>query len=78
MIMKSTEKQLKDAAIIVLNKLKECPLFCGDYDAKHGNKSFMYGISTVMETISYYADDEDFSTMFLDNMVNSEKKSRKI
>ena len=59
---------------IVLNKLKECELFCGKYDAKNGNEHFMYGISTVMEVIAKYAGDEQFEDIFLNNMVKSEEK----
>lgn len=59
---------------IVLNKLKECPIFCGKYDAAHGNEHYMYGISTVMETIAHYAGDDEFAQMFLHNMLMSEDK----
>ena len=48
----------KEAFRIVLNKLKECNLFCGFYDAKNGKKDFMDGIYTVMEVIANYAGDE--------------------
>ena len=49
----------------------------GKYDAKNGNKEFMYGISTVMEWIAYRASEkqgEEFSAMFLDNMIDSQEK----
>ena len=64
----------KEAFQIVLNKLKECNLFCGFYDARNGKEDFMYGISTVMEVIADYAEDKMFADMFLKNMVVSEEK----
>lgn len=63
---------------IVLNKLKECPLFCGRYDAIHGDDHFMYGIGTVMEYISYSVSDEvgkTFKRKFDDNIVESLRRA---
>ena len=43
----------------------------------NGNKNFMYGISTVMEWIAYRVSEkqgEEFSAMFLDNMIDSQEK----
>lgn len=65
---------IKEAYKIVLEDLKKCNLLCGIYDAKNGNESFMYGISTVMESIAYNAEDEDFADMFLSNMMKSQSK----
>ena len=70
---------VKDAYKIVFNDIinSECDLLVGKYDAKNGNKNFMYGISTVMEWIAYRASEkqgEEFSTMFLDNMIESQEK----
>ena len=65
----------KKAFQIVFDKLKECNLFCGKYDARNGNEDFMYGISTVMEVIAYYAGDEEFGVMFLHNMVESQENA---
>lgn len=62
---------------IVLNKLKECPLFCGRYDATHGDDHFMYGVEMVMEYISYYVSDETgmaFEREFYDNIVESKRR----
>jgi len=70
----SEEDVLKNAATIVLNKLKECELLCGNYDARNGNEHYMYGISTVMEMIADYAGDEKFEDMFLKNMTKSEER----
>lgn len=55
----------------------ECPMFRGEYDAKHGNESFMYGISTVMEYLAARVDDafyQEVSDAFICNMVKSQKK----
>lgn len=67
---------LKVAAKIVLDKLKECRLFCGIYDAQNGSEHYMYGISTVMEMIANYAGDEEFEEMFMKNMADSEEKCK--
>ena len=64
----------KEAFQIVLNKLKECNLFYGFYDARNGKKDFMDGIYTVMEVIAHYAEDEMFAEMFLKNMMISQVK----
>lgn len=66
------EQNETEAFKMVLNKLKECNLFCGKYDAKNGNENFMYGVSTVMEVIAHYAEDEEFKHTFLENMIDSE------
>ena len=66
---------LRNSAEVVLSKLKECDLFCGKYDAKNGKDSYMHGISSVMEVIAHYAEDEEFEDMFLKNMIESEKKA---
>lgn len=66
------EAILNVAAKIVFNKLKECDLFYGKYDAKHGNEHFMYGVSTVMEAIANYAGDDGFEEEFLIHMQESE------
>lgn len=65
----------KEAFQIVLNKLKECELLCGKYDARNGSEYFMYGVSTVMEIIANYAGDNEFEDMFLKNMIESEEKN---
>lgn len=72
----SEEAILKVAAGIVLNKLKECGLFCGKYDARNGNEHYMFGISTVMEVMANYAGDEEFEGMFMKNMTESEEKCK--
>lgn len=69
----------KKAYTIVYNDLlnMRCDLLIGKYDAKHGNEHFMYGISTVMEIIANKvskADYNAFNTMFIQNMIESERK----
>lgn len=66
----------KEAFEFVLNKLMECGLFIGEYDARNGDEHFMYGISVVMESIAYHVSDEvgdAFSDLFTRNMIESEK-----
>lgn len=61
---------------IVLKDLMEVDMFCGKYDAKNGNQSFMYGVSTVMENIAGHVSDEcadEFSEIFFQNMTKSEE-----
>lgn len=53
-------------------------LFTGRYDHKHGKEAFMYGISTVMESIAAHVSDEcyeAFQKRFFDNMVKSEERA---
>lgn len=72
-ILQELEEQLlRSSAQVVLDKLKECDLFYGRYDAKHGNEHFMYGVSTVMEAIAHYAGDDGFEEEFLIHMQESE------
>ena len=70
-------RKLKYCAKIVLDALSEFPLFCGKYDAAHGSEDYMYGISTVMEMIAYYAEDNEFNETFIKNMLESEAKLAK-
>lgn len=60
-----------DAYKIVLEDLKEVPMFMGKYDAKNGNIHFMYGISTVLEYIADKAGDEEYRDIFVDNLNKS-------
>ena len=53
--------------------------FFGNYDAKNGKESFMFGVGTVMEFIAMQADSseemyENFSDEFTKNMIKSEKE----
>ena len=61
----------------VIEHMSECDLFSGRYDAKNGNKKFMYGVSLVMEYLAYLVSEEygeEFDTKFVKNMAESEKK----
>ena len=61
-------------------EMMECPMFRGEYDAKHGNESFMYGIATVIESLARLVDDtfyQEVSDVFTHNMVKSQEKVSK-
>lgn len=69
----------KEAFRFVLNELLTCDLFRGHYDAQNGNENFMYGISSVMESIAYHVDDDTanaFSDLFTKNLVESLGKAK--
>ena len=68
------ETILRVASQIVLRHLKECPLFYGNFDGKNGNVDFMYGISTVMESIAHDAGDDEFEIEFAKNMQESREE----
>lgn len=68
------EKQ--NAYITVLNDLMECDLFIGRYDARNGNKDFMYGVLTVMEFIADRAGLIIFDSLFTKNMMLSEDRAK--
>ena len=58
-------------------EMMECPLFRGEYDAKNGSESFMYGIATVMEYLASLVDDtfyQSVSDIFTHNMVKSQEE----
>ncbi len=60
----------------IFSELEKCKLFTGEYDAKHGQESFMYGINTVMEVLAYSVSDEfgrEFCDKFINNMIKSEE-----
>lgn len=64
----------------LVSKMMECSMFRGEYDAKHGSESFMYGIATVIEYLASLADDtfcQEVSDVFTHNMVKSQKKIHK-
>ena len=67
----------KEAFEIVFDELTRIDLFVGKYDAKHGDKNLMYGISTIMEYIAYQIDEkvlQNFENDFIKNMIKSENK----
>ena len=64
----------------LVSKMMECPMFRGEYDAKHGSESFMDGIATVMEYLASLAADtfcQEISDTFDHNMVKSQEKVHK-
>lgn len=64
---------------IVLDDLKQIPMFTGAYDAKNGDFSFMHGIWIVMEQIAYTISDEvgdEFNGLFTENLRESERKAK--
>ena len=64
----------------LVSKMMECPMFRGEYDAKHGNESFMNGIATVIEYLASLTDDtfcQEVSDIFTHNMVKSQEKIHK-
>ena len=64
----------------LVSKMMECPMFRGEYDAKHGSESFMDGIATVIEYLASLADDtfcQEVSDTFNHNMVKSQEKVQK-
>jgi len=72
---------VKEAYRIVFNDMMNsgCGLLIGKYDAKNGDEKFMHGIDTVMEWIAYKiseAQGDDFSELFMKNMIESQKKPR--
>ena len=61
-------------------EMMECPLFRGEYDAKNGSESFMYGIFTVMEYLASCVDDtfyQSVSDRFTRNVIKSQEKVQK-
>lgn len=72
----ASRKETRKAYQIVLENLKQTPLFCGKYDALNGNINFMYGIRTVMEIIAFNAGEfENFESKFSENLLDSLIKS---
>lgn len=64
----------------LVSKMMECPMFRGEYDAKHGSEYFMNGIATVMESLASLVDDtfcQEISDVFTHNMVKSQEKVSK-
>lgn len=75
------KEKLEQAYKIVFEDMKKNSpsFFFGNYDARNGKDSFMYGVGTVMEFIAMRADSseetyEKFSDEFTKNMVESEKR----
>ena len=67
-----------EAYKMVFDDLIQCNLFRGIYDAKNGNKYFMYGIATVIEYIAHSVSEEcleKFNKEFTQNMIASVEKT---
>ena len=65
---------------IVYSDLKQVNLFRGVYDAKHGDKHYMYGIWSVMEFIAHNISEdfaEDLNNTFADNLIMSWGKTER-
>ena len=63
-----------EAYKIVFNDLMRINLYKGIYDAKNGNDTFMFGISSVMESIAAGVSEDchnEFSKIFIQNMIKS-------
>ena len=64
----------------LVSEMMKYPMFRGEYDAKHGNESFMYGIATVIEFLALLVDDtfhQEVSDIFFHNMIKSQEKIHK-
>ena len=70
---------LQNAYKLVYNDMVKCGgLFVGRFDAKNGNKDFMYGIGTIMEFIALSAEKQtydEFEKLWLENFEKSLDKS---
>lgn len=70
---------LKNAYKLVYDDMvKSSGLFVGHFDAKNGNKNFMYGIGTIMEFIALNAGEQtydEFEKIWLENFEKSLDKS---
>ena len=75
--MKEGKTTAKEEIRQLVLEMMECPMFRGEYDAKHGNESFMNGIATVMEYLASLVDDtfyQKVSDTFTHNMVKSQEE----
>ena len=76
---KANDIKDKDDVVKLFNKMRECKLFNGIYDARgKDSEDYMYGISAVMEYIAYEISDkcgDEFSATFINNMIESERRA---
>lgn len=73
---------IQDAYRIVFNDMMNsgCGMLVGKYDAKNGSAEYMHGVSMVMEWIAYRVSEpqgDDFSDLFVKNLIESEKKAKR-
>ena len=63
---------------LIEEKMSECGLFVGKFDSENSHMvDFMYGVKLVMDYLAYEVSEEygdEFTCMFLQNMVNSLNK----
>lgn len=67
-----------EAYKIVFEDLKKYELFTGKYDVRHDSEKYMYGIATVMEVIAFGVSEDvhdEFDIMFINNMIESERRA---
>lgn len=72
------ELSKSEAYKIVFDDLIKCDLFKGIYDAKHGEDSYMYGVSAVMENIAMNISEDcydKFEDEFMKNMTESQNRA---
>ena len=66
----------QEAYLLVYKDLMQNPMFRGCYDARNGNEDYMYGISTVMESIAWRAGGDElideYNTHWNENITSSE------
>ena len=58
----------------IIEKMRECGLFVGKFDAKNGDLHFMYGIETVMAYLTSLISEEycdEYQKEFMDNFERS-------
>lgn len=74
--MRELTKHEKYVLTNIMKELCECGMFKGLYDARNGNRDFMYGVGTVMENLAYMISEEKgekFSELFTANMIACEE-----
>lgn len=75
--MKLTKEEKALLKKIIKNMMDSIGLFRGCYNAKSGNKKFMFGIMDTMQYLAYLVSDEygeKITDIFEKNMLDSEKK----
>lgn len=60
----------------IVDKMRECALFAGQFDAKNNTVNFMYGIETVMEYLTMLIGEEYYDEFEKEFMTNFEKSLR--
>lgn len=73
--------KVQNAYELVLKDIIESDidLFIGKFDAKNGDKHYMYGIHTVLSFIAYKVGEQqgdNFDRFFIQNLVNSDTERK--